>query len=83
MKLEYVFSDPEYPLVWSVCEELNAINIILEGRHGTLKSGVWYSKMSVFSFIVVLLNFRKYLRSVLFPKIVVSALFGLVSYLYH
>ena len=33
--------------------------------------------MSVFSFMVVLLNFLKYLRSVLFPKIVVSALFGL------
>ena len=39
--------------------------------------------MSVFSFMVVLLNFLKYLRSVLFPKIVVSALFGLLLYLCH
>ena len=37
----------------------------------------------MFSFIGVLLNFLKYLRSVLFPKIVVSALVGLVLYLYH
>ena len=59
------------------------INIILKGRHGTLKSGVWYSQMSVFSFIVVLLNFLKYLRSVLFPKIVVSAFVGLVLFLCH
>ena len=35
------------------------------------------------SFIVVLLNFRKYLRNVLFPKILVSALVGLVLYLCH
>ena len=33
------------------------------------------------SFIVVLLNFLKYLRSVLFPKIVVSAFAGFVIYL--
>ena len=39
--------------------------------------------MPVFSCIVVLLNFRKYLRSVLFPKVVVSALVGLVLYLCH
>ena len=37
----------------------------------------------MFSLIVVLLNFRKYRRSVLFPKIVVSALTGLVLYLCH
>ena len=40
MKLEYVFSDPECPLVCRVCEVLNAINIILKGRQGTLKSDV-------------------------------------------
>ena len=39
--------------------------------------------MSVFSFIVLLLIFLKYLRSVLFPKIVVSAFVDLVLYLYH
>ena len=35
------------------------------------------------SFIVVLSIFLKYLRSVLFPKIVVSVLVGLVLYLCH
>ena len=64
-------------------ELLIAISIILKGRHGTLKSGVWYSRMSVFSFIVVFLNILKYLRSVLFPKIVVSAFVGFVLYLCH
>ena len=33
--------------------------------------------------MVVLLNFLKYLRSVLFPKIVVSAFVGFVLYLRH
>ena len=37
----------------------------------------------MFSLIAVLLNFRKYCRSVLFPKIVVSAFTGLVLYLCH
>ena len=37
----------------------------------------------MFSLIVVLLNFRKYRRSVLFPRIVESALIGLVLYLCH
>ena len=37
----------------------------------------------MFSLIVVLLNFRKYRRSVLFPKIVVSACTGLVLHLCH
>ena len=40
IKLEYDFSDPECPLVCKACEVLNAINIILKGKHGTLKSGV-------------------------------------------
>ena len=40
MKFEYVFSDPECPFVCCVCDMLNAINIILRGRQGTLKSGV-------------------------------------------
>ena len=39
--------------------------------------------MSVFSFMVVLLNFLKYLRSVLFPEIVVSAFVGFVLNLCH
>ena len=38
---------------------------------------------SVFSLIVVLLNFLKYRRSVLFRKIVVSAFTGFVLYLCH
>ena len=62
---------------------LNAINIILKGRQGTLESVNWYSKRSVFSFIIVLLNFLKYRRSVLFPKIVVSTFAGFVINLCH
>ena len=50
------------------------MRIILKGRQGTVDSFNLYSRRSVFSLIVVLLNFRKYRRSVLFPKIVVSAL---------
>ena len=34
------FSDPECTLVFSVYDVVNAINIILKGRQGTLKSGV-------------------------------------------
>ena len=37
----------------------------------------------MFSKIVVLLNFRKNRRSVLFPKIVVFVFTGLVLYLFH
>ena len=51
------FSDPECPFVFCVREMLNAINIILKRRQGTLESSNCYSKSSVFSFIVVLLNF--------------------------
>ena len=83
MKFEYVFSDPECPLIFCVCEILKAMRIILKGRQGTVDSFNWYSRTSVFSLIVVLLNFRKYRRSVLFPKIVVSAFTGLVLYLCH
>ena len=35
----------------------------------------------MFSFIEVILNFLKYLRGVLFPRIMISALIGLVLYL--
>ena len=70
-------------LMFCVCEILKAIRIKLRGRQGTVDSFSWYSRRSVFSLIVVLLNFRKYRRSVLFPKIVVSALTGLVLYLCH
>ena len=38
VKIEYVFSDPECPLVFCVCEMLKAIRIILEGRQGTVES---------------------------------------------
>ena len=38
VKFEYVFSDPECPLVFCVCEMLKAINIILKGRQGTVES---------------------------------------------
>ena len=61
-------------------EVLNLINSILKSRHFTLKS-LLYSIMCLFSFMLVLLNFLKYLRSVLFPKIVVSVFVGLVLYL--
>ena len=44
-------------------------------------SDLWNSELSVFSLIEVLLNFLKYLRSVLFPRVVISALIGLVLYL--
>ena len=57
------------------------MSIILKSRHGTLRSDVWYSKISVFSLIEVLSNFLKYLRRVLFPRMVISALIGLVLYL--
>ena len=40
VKFEYVFSDPECPFVFCMCDMLNTINIILRGRRGTLKSGV-------------------------------------------
>ena len=83
MKLDYVFSDPECPLMFCVFEMLKAMRIILKGRQGTVDSFNWYSRRSVFSLISVLLNFRKYRRSVLFPKIVVSAFTGLVLYLCH
>ena len=83
MKFEYVFSDPECPLMFYVCEILKAMRIILKGRQGTVDSFNWYSRRSVFSLIIVLLNFRKYRRSVLFPNIVVSAFTGLVLYLCH
>ena len=38
VKFEYVFSDPERPFVLCVCDMLNATNIILRERQGTLKS---------------------------------------------
>ena len=56
IKFEYVFSDPECPLIFCVCEILKAIRIILKGRHGTVDLFRLYSKRSVFSLIVVLLN---------------------------
>ena len=56
---------------------------MLRGRQGILKWGVWYSKKSVISLIVVLLYFLKYRRSVLFPNIVVSAFVGFVLNLCH
>ena len=62
---------------------LNAISIILKGRQGFLESSNFCSKRSVISFIVVLLNFRKYRRSVSFPKTVLSAFAGFVLYLCH
>ena len=71
------------PLIFCVCEILKAMRIILKGRHGTVDSFRLYSKRSVFSLIVVLLNLRKYRRSVLFPRMVESALTGLVLYLCH
>ena len=39
--------------------------------------------LNAFSIIVVLLNFRKYRRSVLFPKIVISPFAGFVLKLCH
>ena len=54
---------------------------MLKGRQGTWISDVWYSRISRFSLIDVLLNFLNYLRRVLFPKMVVLALIGLVLYL--
>ena len=44
VKFEYVFSDPECPLIFCVCEMLKAINIILKGRQGTFESFKLYSK---------------------------------------
>ena len=59
------------------------MRIILKGRQGTVDSFKLYSKKSVISLIVVLLNLRKYRRSVLLPSMVESALVGLVLYLCH
>ena len=39
---------------------------------------VWYSKISAISLLEVLLIFLKYLRRFLFPRMVISALIGLV-----
>ena len=83
MKFEYVFSDPECPLMFCVCEILKAMRIILKGRQGTVDSFNWYSRRSVFSFIVVLLNFGNIGGVFYFPNIVVSAFTGLVLYLCH
>ena len=54
---------------------------MLKSRQRTLRSNVWYSRTAVISFIEVFLNFLKQLRNVLFPRIVISALIGLVLYL--
>ena len=56
---------------------MKCIILRLQGdvKKGAFSSGVWYSKIFVFSFINVLLNFLKYLRSVLFPRIVISVFF--------
>ena len=55
------FSDPVCILVFKECEKWNAMDIILKGKQDTFKSDVWYSKIFVFSFIDVLLNFVKHL----------------------
>ena len=57
---------------------LNARSIILSGKQGTFRSDVWYSEIYVFSIMDVFLNFLKYLRSVLSPRIVISAFMGFV-----
>ena len=62
---------------------MKSVKIRLNGRHGTFVVGVWYSKRSVFLFIVALINFRKYRSKVFFPKIVMSAFTGFVSYLFQ
>ena len=78
------FSDPECPLIFCVCEILKAIRIILKGRQGTVDSFRLYSKRSVFSLIVVLLNLRKVSGGVFcFLEWLNPALTGLVLYLCH
>ena len=62
---------------------MKSVKTRLNGRHGTFVAGVWYSKRSVFLFIVALINFRKYRSKVLFPKIVMSAFTGFVLYFYR
>ena len=57
------------------------MNGSFQGKQDTLRSVVSNSRIYVSSFIEVLFNFRKCLRSVSFPRIVVSALNGLVLYL--
>ena len=44
----------------------------------TLNSDVCYPKIFLFSFMDVSLNFLKYLTSVLFPRIVISAFIGFI-----
>ena len=75
------FSAPECSLVCEVWEIWKAISIILKDRQGTLFSVFWYSRVSMFSLTKVLLNFLKYLRRVLFPRIKISASIGLALFL--
>ena len=63
------------------CEMGKARSFILKSRQGNFKSNVWSSTKLVFSFMDVLLIFLKYLRSVLFPGIVIYAFAGFVIYL--
>ena len=52
--------------VYIECEKGNAIKSMLNGKQGTFVSKVWDCKRSVFSLVVVLLNFWKYLSNVFF-----------------
>ena len=51
------------------------------GKQGTFVSDVQYFERSMFSFIAVLLNFRKYLSNVLFSRIVMSFFNGFILFL--
>ena len=74
-----VFSAPSCPFVFIVCETWSDMSIKLKRRLDIFVSGVWYSKISVFSFMFVLLNLLKY-PSVLFPNTVQSTFTGFVLY---
>ena len=70
------FFDPVFPFVFRESKMRNARSFIVKVKQGTFNLGFWYSKILVFLFIDKLLNFLKYRRSVLFPRIVISAFNG-------
>ena len=75
------FSDSACPFVFKECQIGNARSIVLSVKQGTFKSDVRCSKITVFLIMNVLLDFQMYIRSVLFPRIVISAFTGFVLYL--
>ena len=78
VKFEYVFSDPTCLFVWRECDTWNAITIKLSARQRpSFVSREWYSKRSLFLFIVVQF-FSEISKKGSFPNTVISAFTGFV-----